>query len=76
MLGRRQIRTIVAGLVVLAFFGTWLAMEWTRREPDTIILLGAVAIVLGAGFHLWDDAMDDGVDAVNDLQESDDNSEN
>lgn len=68
MVGRRQIRTGVAGLVILAFFGTWLAMEWTRREPDTIILLGAVAIVLGAGFYLWDDAMSEGVDAVDDLQ--------
>jgi hypothetical protein len=71
----RVIRTAVAGLVILAFFGTWLAMEWTGREPDTIILLGAAAIVLGAGYHLWDSAMDEGVDAVNDLQEGGDNSD-
>lgn len=64
----RPIRDVVAGLVLLAFFGTWLAMEWTGREPDSLILLGAVAIVLGAGYHLWDNSMDQGVDAAQELQ--------
>jgi len=50
-------------------------MEWTGREPDTVILLGAAAIVLAAGYYLWDDAMGEGVDAVNDLQESSDDEE-
>ncbi|MDL0133575.1 hypothetical protein [Halobacterium salinarum] len=71
----RVIRTAVAGIVILAFYATWLLMEWTGRTPDTIILLGAAAIVLGAGYYLWDDAMDSGVDAVNDLQESSDDEE-
>ncbi len=64
----RPIRDAVAGLVLLAFFGTWLAMEWTGREPDSLILIGAVAIVLGAGYHLWDTAMGQGVDAAQELQ--------
>lgn len=69
----RTIRSTVAGLVLLAFYGTWLAMEWTGREPDTVVLLGAVAIVLGAAFYLWDDAMGEGVQAVDDLQNATDN---
>jgi len=43
-------------------------MEWTGREPDSLILIGAVAIALGAGYHLWDSAMGQGVDAAQDLQ--------
>lgn len=62
------LRGTVAGAVILAFFSTWLAMEWTGREPDSLILLGAVAIVLGAGYYLWDDAMGQGIDAAQDLQ--------
>jgi hypothetical protein len=64
----RFVKVTVAGVTLLALVGTWLAMEWTGREPDSIILLGAVAIVLGAGYYLWDDAMADGVDAATDLQ--------
>jgi drug/metabolite transporter (DMT)-like permease len=63
-----QVRTAVAGIIIIVFFGTWLAMEWTGREPDTIVLLGAVAIVMGAGYYLWDDAMSEGVDAVQELE--------
>jgi len=47
-------------------------MEWTGREPDSLILIGAVAIALGAGYHLWDSAMGQGVDAAQDLQGGDD----
>ncbi|OYR76124.1 hypothetical protein DJ71_18515 [Halorubrum sp. E3] len=65
---KTPIRTVVAGVIILAFFGTWLAMEWTGREPDSMILLGAVAIVLGAGYHLWDDAMGEGVASAQELQ--------
>ncbi len=68
---RKPIRDAVAGIVLLAFFGTWLGMEWTGREPDSLILLGAVAIVLGAGYHLWDSAMNQGVEAAQDLQGGD-----
>lgn len=63
-----DIRRPVAGVVILTFFFTWLAMEWTGRQPDTVVLLGAVAVVLGAGYYLWDDAMGEGVDAVDNLQ--------
>jgi len=71
----RRIRTVVAGVVILSFFGTWLGMEWTGREPDTVVLLGAVAIVLGAAYYLWDDAMQEGVQAASDLQGNGDDSE-
>ena len=64
----KPIRTVVAGVIILAFFGTWLAMEWTGREPDSLILIGAVAVVLGAGYYLWDDAMGEGVAAAQELQ--------
>lgn len=73
----RLIKLGTASLVILAFFGMWLAMTWTGRQPDSIVLLGAVAIVLGAGYYLWDDAMGEGVAAVEDLQDSgDDNDQN
>ena len=65
---RRTIRDTVAGLVILAFVATYLAMEWAGREPDSVVLLAAVAIALGAGYHLWDSAMGEGVDAAQDLQ--------
>lgn len=64
----RLLRTLIAGVIILAFFGTWLAMEFTGREPDSLILIGAVAIVLGAGYYLWDDAMGEGVAAAQELQ--------
>jgi len=70
-----SLRTGTAALVILSFFGAWLAMEWTGRQPDTVILLGAVAIALGAGYYLWDDAMGAGVDAVDELQDGDTTSE-
>lgn len=73
---RTPIRTVVAGVIILAFFGTWLAMEWTGREPDSLILLGAVAIVLGAGYHLWDDAMGEGVASTQEFQGDGDEEEN
>lgn len=75
---RTPVRTVVAGVIILAFFGTWLGMVWTGREADSLILLGAVAIVLGAGYYLWDDAMGEGVAAAQELQgdeESDDEGE-
>jgi hypothetical protein len=72
MLRSQTIKTAIAGLVLISFFGTWLAMMWTGREPDSLILLGAVAIAIGAGYHLWDDAMGEGVDAVEDLQSGSD----
>jgi len=65
------IKTAIAGSILLAFFGTWLAMEWTGRQPDSLVLLGAVAIALGAGYHLWGSAMSDGVGAVDELQSDD-----
>ncbi|KDE59808.1 hypothetical protein EL22_16915 [Halostagnicola sp. A56] len=67
----RLIKTAIAGVILLALFASWLAMEWTGREPDSLILIGAVAIALGAGYYLWDDAMSDGVQAVGDLQGED-----
>ncbi|WP_435552766.1 hypothetical protein [Natrinema sp. CGMCC1.2065] len=67
-------KTAIAGAILLAFFGTWLAMEWTGRQPDSLILLGAVAIAVGAGYYLWDDAMGEGVQAVDDLQSDGDES--
>ena len=69
---KTPVRTVVAGIIILAFFGTWLAMEWTGREPDSMILLGAVAIVLAAGYYLWDDAMGEGVAAAQELQGDED----
>ena len=63
-----KIRDVVAGIVLVAFVATYLAMELTAREPDSVLLLGAVAIALGAGYHLWPTGMDDGVDAAQDLQ--------
>jgi len=69
----RPIRTIVAGLVLLAFIATYLAMEWAGREPDTLILLTAAAIAIGAGYYLWGDAMGQGVDAAQDLQGGEEN---
>jgi hypothetical protein len=71
------IRSAVAGLILLSFFGSWLAMEWTGRQPDTLVLLGAVAVAIGAGYQLWGDAMSEGVDAVDELQTAgEDNGEN
>lgn len=67
----RIIRNVVAGVVLVAFVATYLGMEWAGREPDSVLLLGAVAIALGAGYHLWDDAMGEGVDAAQDLQGND-----
>jgi len=67
----RLIRTVLAGIIILGLFASWLAMEWTGREPDSLILLGAVAIALGAAYYLWDDSMRDGVAAVGDLQGND-----
>jgi hypothetical protein len=67
----RLIRTVLAAIIILGLFGSWLAMEWTGREPDTLILLGAVAIALGAAYYLWDEAMGEGVAAVGDLQGND-----
>ncbi|WP_455448296.1 hypothetical protein [Natrinema thermotolerans] len=64
----RDLTTAFAGVILLAFFGTWLLMEWTGRQPDSLILLGAVAIAIGAGYHLWGSAMGEGVQAVDDLQ--------
>lgn len=64
----RLLRTVVAGIVILSFFATWLATIWAGRETDSVLLIGAVAILLGAGYYLWDDAMGQGVDAAQDLQ--------
>jgi drug/metabolite transporter (DMT)-like permease len=64
----RTIRTVVAGAVIGAFQAIWAAMLWTDRELDTLILLLGVAILLGAGYYLWDDAMGEGVDAAQELQ--------
>jgi len=64
----KLIRTGVAGVVILSFFTTWLATVWAGRETDSVLLIGAVAILLGAGYYLWDDAMSEGVDAAQDLQ--------
>ena len=72
---RTPVRTVVAGVIILAFFGTWLGMEWTGRQPDSLILLGAVAIVLGAGYYLWDDAMGEGVAAAQELQGDEESSD-
>ncbi|MCJ0619442.1 hypothetical protein JZX76_07945 [Haloarcula hispanica] len=64
----RTIRTVVAGGVIVAFQAIWAAMLWADRELDTLILLLGVAILLGAGYYLWDDAMGEGVDAAQELQ--------
>lgn len=72
---RSTIRDVVAGLILLAFAGTYLGMEWIGREPDSVLLLGAVAIALGAGYHLWPGGMDQGVDAAQDLQGGNDGDE-
>ncbi len=69
---RKEIRDVVAGIVLLAFVATYLAMEWASREPDSVVLLAAVAIALGAGYHLWDSAMGEGVAAAQDLQDDGD----
>ena len=71
MVQARTIGTVVAGIILLSYFVTWLAMIWTGREADSLILLGAVAIVVGAGYHLWEEAMGQGVDAAQDLQGGD-----
>jgi type II secretory pathway component PulM len=73
---RRLLKTGIAGIILLAFFGTWLAMEWTGRQPDSLILLGAVAIAVGAGYYLWDDSMGEGVQAVDELQSDGDSGGN
>ncbi|WP_336359002.1 hypothetical protein [Haloarcula sp. CGMCC 1.6347] len=64
----RTIRTVVAGAVIVAFQAIWAAMLWTDRELDTLILLLGAAILFGAGYYLWDDAMGEGVDAAQELQ--------
>jgi len=64
----RTLTTAIAGIVVLSVQAVWLAMEITGKEPDSIIMLGGVAISIGAAYHLWDNAMDAGVDAVGELQ--------
>lgn len=71
-MNRKIMRELVAGLVILAFFGTWLLMEWYGREPDSLILTGAIIIAIGAAYYLWDEAMDSSVEAVQDLQGGDD----
>jgi hypothetical protein len=70
----RIVKTTVAGAILLALVATWLAMEWTGRQPDSIILLGGVAVALGAGYYLWDDAMGEGVEAAQELQSGDEGS--
>lgn len=58
----RKIKTGVAGIVVLSFFGVGLHMLWSGRPADSLVLVGVVAVLLGAGHHLWGDAMSKGVD--------------
>jgi len=65
----RTIRTVVAGGVIVAFQAIWAAMLWTGRELDTLIILLGAAMLLGAGYYLWDDAMGEGVDAAQELQD-------
>ncbi|GAB7010476.1 hypothetical protein [Halorubrum trueperi] len=71
------LRSAVAGMIIVSFYSTWIAMEWSGREPDSLILLGAVAIVFGASYYLWDDAMGEGIEATQELQgDGSDDSEN
>lgn len=60
----KAIRSIVAGLIVLSFFGTWLSMMWTGKDPDSLLLVGAISILFASGYYLWGDAMGKGIDAA------------
>jgi len=64
----QTIGRIAAAIIVTTFFGVWVAMEWTGRQPDSLIMLGAVAIAIGAAYQLWGSSMNAGVDAVGELQ--------
>lgn len=67
-----QVQTAVASIVVLAFVGVVLAMFLLERAVDTTLLLVVLAIVLGAAFYLWDDAMREGVESVEEIQDDSD----
>jgi len=54
----------VAGAVIIAFVGFGLAMLWTGRTTDSAIVIGLLAVVIGAGYHLLGDSMDEGLDAA------------
>lgn len=64
----RMVSGIAAATIVTTFFGVWIAMEWTGRQPDSVIMLGAVAIAIGAAYQLWGSSMNQGVDAVGEFQ--------
>ncbi len=76
----RTIRNVAAGLVLVSFTGVWAAMLWTGRDLGTFLTLVGAAVILGAGYHLWDDAMSEGTDTAQELQgggdEKADDSEN
>lgn len=64
----RIIRNVAAGLVLVIFSAVWAAMLWTGRGLGTFLTLVGAAVILGAGYHLWDDAMSEGTDTAQELQ--------
>lgn len=67
-LNRKTVRDAAASLVLLGFVAVWFAMLWIGRDLGTLLELVGVAVVLGAGYHLWDTAMEDGANTATELQ--------
>lgn len=64
----KKLRDAVAGVVLVVFTVVWGAMLWTGRDLGTFLTLIGAAVILGAGYHFWDDSMSEGVDTAQDLQ--------
>ncbi len=74
-INRKTIRDAAALLVLTGFVAVWFALLWTGRDLGTLLELVGVAIVLGAGYHLWDTAMQEGASTATELQGGSDGDE-
>lgn len=65
---RKETRDAAASIVLVSFVIVWSAMLWAGRDLGTFLTLVGAAVILGAGYHLWDDAMSEGTDTAQELQ--------
>ena len=65
---RKQTRDLAAGIVLVLFVIVWSAMLWNGRDLGTFLTVVGAAVIFGAGYHLWDDAMSEGTETAQDLQ--------